>query len=90
MELSFSDRLTIGASMMIEDVQTDMTERTDNLCSPVALMGSGCGAVGDSGNNTGTSSVKAEFSNLMTGYVELNIWNGLYAKYGYMEMDLET
>ena len=41
-------------------------------------------------SNTGTSSVKLEFSNLVTGYVEVNIWNGLYAKYGIMEMDVDT
>ena len=89
-ELSFADRVTIGGSWMIDAVETAMSERTDGLNT---------GCVSDQGNpisncsltgNTGTSTVKAEFKNLVTGYVELNIWNGLYAKYGIMEMDVET
>ncbi len=77
-EASFADRVTVGASWMIDAVETGMQERTD---SPL---------VADTSNNSGTSTVKAEFSNLVTGYVEVNLYNGLYAKYGYMEMDLET
>ena len=89
-ELSFADRITIGASWMVDAVTTDMQERTDSLCT-VANKGSvsyetNCSLDG----NAGTSTVKAEFSDLVTGYVELNIWNGLYAKYGIMEMDVET
>ena len=83
MEVSFADRVTIGASWMIDAVETSMSERTDTLCtSSVACT--------TSGDDTGTSTVKAEFENLVTGYVELNIWNGLYAKYGIMEMDVNT
>tara|TARA_Y100000590_G_C15337172_1_gene870030 strand:- start:29 stop:757 length:729 start_codon:yes stop_codon:yes gene_type:complete len=90
-EASFLDRITLGASWMAEDVTTGMTERTDSLCTAQATNNQGnpiptCALVG----NEGTSSVKATFSNLVTGYVELNLWNGLYAKYGVMEMDLET
>ncbi len=40
--------------------------------------------------DVGTSSVSARLSNLVTGYIEVNIWNGLYAKYGIMEMDVDT
>ena len=79
LEVSFADRVTVGASWMADEVETGMTSRTDVMTQEI-------GADGDEG----TSSVKAEFSNLVTGYVELNIWNGLYAKYGFMEMDLET
>jgi len=93
-ELSFADRVTIGASWMVDAVNTAMSERTDTLStgctSPQGEAISNCSAAGDSGNNTGTSTVKAEFSDLVTAYVELNIWNGLYAKYGIMEMDVET
>ena len=85
-EVSFADRVTVGASWMIDAVETAMSERTDSVCTaqtrdPVSLT---------LGGNTGTSTVKAEFENLVTGYVELNIWNGLYAKYGIMEMDVNT
>ena len=87
-EVSFADRVTVGASWMIDAVATAMSERTDSLCTNVggAHDPNKCPLKG----NTGTSSVKAEFENLVTGYVELNIWNGLYAKYGVMEMDVNT
>jgi len=78
MEATFADRVTIGGSWMIDEVDTPITERTD---APNSVK---------DGNNAGTSSVKAQFSDLMVGYVEVNIWNGLYAKYGYMEMNMET
>jgi hypothetical protein len=78
-ELSFADRVTIGASWMADEVQTTISQRTDTLVNGPGITG-----------NTGTSSVQAEFSNLAVGYVEVNIWNGLYAKYGIMEMDVET
>ena len=58
-----------------------MQERTDTAPD---VSGS------DAGVDTGTSTVKAEFENLVTGYVEVNIWNGLYAKYGIMDMDVNT
>ena len=88
LEVSFADRVTVGASWMVDAVSTAMQERTDSVCTaqtrdPISLQ---CPLVG----NTGTSTVKAEFENLVTGYVELNIWNGLYAKYGIMEMDVNT
>ena len=91
LEVSFLDRVTVGASWMADAVETDMTSRTDSLCTNAAVNNQGnpiatCSLVG----NEFTSTVKAEFSNLVTGYVELNIWNGLYAKYGIMEMDVET
>jgi len=91
-ELSFADRVTVGASWMADAVETTMSSRTDSLCSQGQAAGNGdawdasCPVSG----NTGTSEVKAEFSNLAVGYIELNIWNGLYAKYGIMEMDVET
>ena len=95
MEVSFADRVTIGASWMVDAVTTAMQERTDSLCT-VANKGSisyetNCSQAnsGDT-SNAGTSTVKAEFSNLVTAYVELNIWNGLYAKYGIMDMDVNT
>ena len=78
LEVSFADRLTVGASWMMDEVDTSITERTDSPNSP------------NDGNNDGTSSVKAQFSDLMVGYIEVNIWNGLYAKYGFMEMNMET
>ena len=83
LEASFADRVTVGASWMLDAIQSEVTSRTDTR------------EPGDKGNthatfNEGTSSVSARFSNLVTGYVELNIWNGLYAKYGIMEMDVDT
>ena len=82
-EVSFADRVTVGASWMVDGVTTTMQSRTDTdpIPNPVAA---------NAGVDTGTSTVKAEFENLITGYVELNIWNGLYAKYGIMEMDVNT
>ena len=91
-ELSFADRITIGASWMADEVATGMTSRTDSLCTQTSIAAAGdawdatCPVSGDEG----TSTVKAEFSDLFTGYIEVNIWNGLYAKYGVMEMDVET
>ena len=79
-EVSFADRVTIGASWMADAVETAMSERTDK----------GGPLPADAGTDEGTSTVKAEFKNLATGYIEVNIWNGLYAKYGIMEMDVET
>ena len=82
-EISFADRVTVGASWMADEVETEMTSRTDAIAPGSAVMSGGT-------SNTGTSNVKAQFSNLTVGYVELNVWNGLYAKYGYMEMDVDT
>ena len=88
-EVSIKDRLTLGASWMADEVETGMTSRTDTIPDGTSVAeGTGAATVGTS--NAGTSTVKAAFSNLVTGYVELNIWNGLYAKYGVMEMDVET
>jgi hypothetical protein len=84
MELSFADRVTVGVSWMTDDVQTAISERVDE-----PGIGGLAGGV-DPGTNSGTSKVQAEFSNLTTAYIEVNIWNGLYAKYGIMEMDVET
>ena len=78
-EVGFADRVTVGASWMADEVQTTISSRTDALP-----------AIHGADGNTGTSTVQAEFSNLAVGYVEVNIWNGLYAKYGIMEMDVET
>ena len=83
MEVSFADRVTVGASWMIDGVTTAMQSRTD--ADPIPNK-----AGANAGVDLGTSTVKAEFENLITGYVELNIWNGLYAKYGIMEMDVNT
>ena len=83
-ELSFADRVTVGASIMIDDVETAISERTDDASAAIS------GVAVDAGVDEGTSKVQAEFSDLMTGYIEVNIWNGLYAKYGVMEMDVET
>ena len=86
-EASFADRVTIGASWMADAIQSEVTSRTDSLCTEVTKLPiEGCPVSGDEG----TSSVSARFSNLVTGYVEVNIWNGLYAKYGIMEMDVDT
>jgi len=81
-ELGFADRLTIGVEYMADGVETDMTSRTDAIVTT--------GAHGTQGNNAGTSSVKAEFSDMVTAYVELRIVNGFYAKFGAMEIDVET
>ena len=88
LEVGFADRITVGASWMADAVETEMSSRTDSLCSNAVNDETtiNCPITG----NTGTSTVKAEFSNLVVGYVEVNIWNGLYAKYGIMEMDVDT
>ncbi len=87
LEASFADRVTIGASWMADAIQSEVTSRTDSLCTTTTKLPIiGCPVSGDAG----TSSVSARFSNLVTGYVEVNIWNGLYAKYGIMEMDVDT
>ena len=97
LEVSFADRLTVGASWMMDAVETAMEERTDaaqnynKLCGDTSNQSTvdaaqnapGCG-------NAGTSTAKAEFSNLVTAYAELNLYNGLYVKYGIMEMDVDT
>ena len=85
-EATFADRVTVGASWMADAVNTDMQERTDSLECSDGTIAKPSPCVG----NTGTSTVKAEFSDLVTGYLEVNIWNGLYAKYGFMEMDVQT
>ena len=75
---------------MADAIQSEVTSRTDSLCNTAKNLSiDGCPNA-DLENNTGTSSVSARFSNLVTGYVEVNIWNGLFAKYGVMEMDVDT
>ena len=83
------DRITLGASWSAEDVESETSERTDSLCNgaPTAPnSGDDCPVVG----NTGTSTVKVNFSNLVQGYAELRIWDGFFIKAGVMEMDVET
>jgi len=78
LELSVKDRLTVGVEYMAAEVETDMESRTDTDIDPL----------GDT--QTGTSTVKAEFSNMVTGYAELRLIGGMYAKFGVMEIDIET
>ena len=80
LEMSIADRLTLGAEYMAEEVETEMAERTDTLTTQV----------GESLGDAGTSTVKAVFSNLTTLYAELRLFNGVYAKMGAMEIDIET
>lgn len=77
LEVEFADRLTVGASWMMDAVETAMSERTDTVNK-------------SNEGNSGTSTAKAEFSNLVQAYAELNLYNGLYVKYGIMEMDVDT
>ena len=82
-EITVADRVTIGVDYMADSVTTDTSTRVDTTV----------GAAGTSvtdGNNSGTSSVEAEFSDMITGYVELRLFNGFYAKYGAMEIDIQT
>lgn len=84
-EITVADRVTIGIDYMADSVTTDTSTRIDHV---------GPGAAGSTkvtdGNNSGTSSVEAEFSDMITGYVELRLFNGFYAKYGAMEIDIQT
>ena len=77
-ELSFADRLTIGIEYMADGVETDMESRTDSLSNA------------DDANDAGTSSVKAEFSDMVTAYAEVRLFGGTYIKYGAMEIDVAT
>ena len=83
-EVTVADRVTIGIDYMADSVTTDTSTRTDNTKSGAA------GTAVTDGNNFGTSSVEAEFSDMITGYVEVRLFNGFYAKYGAMEIDIET
>ena len=83
LEASFADRVTLGASWMADAITTEATSRTDAIAPGSESMSGGTADIG-------TSSVSARLSNLTTGYIEVNIWNGLYAKYGIMEMDVDT
>jgi hypothetical protein len=77
-ELTFADRLTLGMDYMTDGVTTDLQTRVDS--SPL----------NDDGNNEGTSTIKAEFADLTQGYIELRLYNGFYAKYASMEIDVLT
>jgi hypothetical protein len=83
-EVTVADRVTIGIDYMADSVTTDTSTRTDSTKSGAA------GTAVTDGNNFGTSSVEAEFSDMITGYVEVRLFNGFYAKYGAMEIDIET
>ena len=80
-ELNMVDRLTIGVEYMGSGVETDMESRTDT--SETVILGT-------SGDDTGTSSVKVEFKDLVTAYAELRLFNGMYAKLGTMQIDVES
>ncbi len=82
LEMTIADRLTLGAEYMAEEVETEIAERTDTCtvqCDETGI-----------GTDLGTSTVKAVFSNLTTMYAELRLFNGVYAKMGAMEIDVET
>ena len=80
LEVGLGDRITIGVDYMADSVSTDVTSRTDTV-KPGSVLSEG---------NTGTSSVKAEFSQMVQGYLEVRLINGFYAKYAAMEIDMET
>ena len=80
LEVGLGDRITIGVDYMADGVETDMTSRTDTAA---------VGAVASEAD-TGTSSIKAEFSQMVQGYLEVRLINGLYIKYAAMEIDMET
>ncbi len=80
LEVNFVDRLTLGLEYMADEVSTDMESRTDTV------PGTSVVTEGD----TGTSSVKAEFSDMITAYAEIRLINGMYAKLGTMEIDVAT
>ena len=86
-ELGFGDRVTVGMEYMAETVETEVSSRTDaEVTSEVQIAAEKAG----SGNNNGTSTVKAAFSDMVTAYLEVRLINGFYAKYGAMEIDIET
>jgi len=85
------DRITLGASWSADDFETDQEGRADTLCSasPTDEQGNArndCPVVGDAG----TSTVSVEFSNMMTAYAELRLYEGFYVKAGIIEVDVET
>jgi hypothetical protein len=77
LELNMMDRLTIGVEYMADGVETDMESRTDTLVNSVSTT-----------DDTGTSTVKVEFSDLTTAYAELRVFNGMYVKMGTMQIDV--
>jgi hypothetical protein len=81
LEVNFVDRITLGLEYMADEVSTDMESRTDTLVGE---------QVGEALGDTGTSSVKAEFSDMVTAYAEIRLINGMYAKLGAMEIDVAT
>ena len=80
-EISMADRLTIGVEYMAAEVETDQEERTDTVSPDAAVI---------SEANQGTSTVKVEFKDMITTYAELRLFNGMYAKFGAMEIDVES
>jgi hypothetical protein len=83
LEVNMRDRLTIGVEYMAAEVETDKESRTDTIAPADATVG---GTTGD----TGTSSVKVQFSDMVTVYAELRVLNGMYIKAGSMQIDVES
>ena len=80
LEVSMRDRLTLGVEYMGESVETDTESRTDSA-APGSVI---------SEADTGTSSVRVEFSDMVTAYAELRLIGGMYAKIATMSIDVET
>ena len=80
LEVSMRDRLTLGVEYMGESVETDTESRTDSAAPGSVITEA----------DTGTSSVRVEFSDMVTAYAELRLIGGMYAKIATMSIDVET
>ena len=79
--------LSVGVNYVFTPIETDTTSRTDSFyCGSVQCLNLG------GGKNTGTSSIKAEFKDLITAYIEINVPNtgGLYLTAGAMQVEVMT
>ncbi len=80
-EYGFSNGLTLGLDYVPMDQEIGSGTRSDSPSGPA----------GDAGVDTGERKASADLEDLVTLYVEYAPFdNGLYAKVGYMEVDVTT
>ena len=78
-EAALTDQVSLGASYVPHSMDSETTENIQNIC---------CGATGEDAESRNT--VKVTFEDLTTVYALANLNDNIYAKVGYVEVELIT
>jgi hypothetical protein len=78
-EAAVNDKISLGASYVPHSMDSETTENIQNIC---------CGATGEDSESRNT--VKVSFEDLTTVYALVNLDNNIYAKVGFVQVEVIT